>query len=340
MTGETFGTSRGGSGSDVGITSVGPIRPAIRAASTTKLPSTSMNRSLREPNDGALSSTTRTRRRPVRDLGKVADQLSERDWSILRSVAEHRYLTVRQIRVLHFGDLPPASGLRTTQRVLARLRQDRILARLTPRIGGYRAGSTTTVHYVDEVGDRLLRRDTGRGGRRRFEPPTQRFLDHQLGIAAARVALVEADQRGELELLACEIEPTVWRDYVSLAGGRLTLKPDLYAETVSPPGSEYLEAAFIEIDMGTETIPTLVKKCREYEAYRRSGTEQDRSGGYFPLVIWSMNATRSQDALKRRAALQKAIDGDRQLAQLRFHVIAPEQFIPLMQKGGKDEANQ
>ncbi|MGV9751107.1 replication-relaxation family protein [Nocardia farcinica] len=336
MTEKSRGSSLGDSGSDVEVTSVDGIRPGIRAASTTTSPSTSVNGSLREPNDGAQTGTTLRRPRsigPVRDITSLAAQLSDRDWSVLRSVAEHRYLTVPQIQALHFGDLPPASGLRTTQRVLARLRRHRILASLTQRIGGIQAGSNGLVHYVDVVGDRLLRLEAGRGPRRRFEQPTQRFLDHQLGIADAHVALVEANRHGRLELLKCEIEPAAWRDYVGIGGTRLTLKPDLYAETASPPGNEYVDAAFIEVDKGTESIPTLLKKCREYESYRRSGIEQDRSDGAFPFVVWSMSADTEAKAKRRRAALREAIDGDRRLPAHLFRVIAPDQLISVLQKG-------
>ncbi|MGW5216351.1 replication-relaxation family protein [Nocardia sp. NPDC004085] len=325
-------------GNDVAFTSGGGVRPAIRAASTTTSPSTSVNGSLREPNDGAHTGTTPRRPRstgPVRDITSLAAQLSDRDWSVLRSVAEHRYLTVLQIRALHFGDMPPASGLRTAQRVLARLRQHRIVASLTQRIGGIQAGSNGLVHYVDVVGDRLLRLEAGRGPRRRFEQPTQRFLDHQLGIGDAHVALVEANRHGQLELVKCEIEPAAWRDYVGIGGVRLTLKPDLYAETASPPGSEYVDAAFIEIDRGTESIPTLLKKCREYEAYRRQGLEQDRSDGAFPFVVWSMSADTEAKAKRRRVALRQAINGDGRLAAHLFRVIEPDQLIHVMQKGAE-----
>ncbi|WP_280442604.1 replication-relaxation family protein [Nocardia brasiliensis] len=327
--------SRGRSGSDGEAASVDGIRPAIRPVPTMKPPPTPSFSALRKPNDGALQGTTPTRRRPVRDLGKLANQLSERDWVILRSVAEHRYLTVSHIQILHFGDMPPSSGRRTTQRVLARLRRDRILANLKQRIGGHQPGSNATVHYVDEVGDRLLRQQTQRQTRRPFREPTQRFLDHQLGIAGAHVALVEADRARQLELLCCDIEPAAWRTYIGIGGVRLTLKPDLYAETASPPGSDYVDAAFIEIDMGTESIPTLIKKCREYESYRRQGIEQDRSDGAFPRVIWSMTAASEAKAERRRIALQEAITKDRTLPDDLFEVIAPDQLIALAQKGGE-----
>ncbi|MFB8276929.1 replication-relaxation family protein [Nocardia colli] len=250
-------------------------------------------------------------------------------------MAEHDYLTVSQIHTLHFGDMPPASGLRTAQRVLARLRRDRILANLKQRIGGHQPGSNATVHYVDEVGDRLLRQESDRQTRRPFREPTQRFLDHQLGIAAAHVALVEADRGRQLELLCCDIEPTAWRTYVGIGGARLTLKPDLYIETASPPGCEYIDASFIEIDMGTESIPTLIKKCREYESYRRQGIEQERSDGAFPHVIWSMTASSEAKADRRRFALRDAITKDRRLPGELFQIVAPDQLIALIQKGGE-----
>lgn len=299
---------------------------------TKKPASTSHDASVRKPNDGALPGTTPPARR-VRDLDKVAQQLTDRDYEILRSVAEHKFLTIGQIEALHF-DNAAGSRARAARRVCARLRRLGVLNVLARSVGGTSGGSGGLIHYADEVGDRLLRRESGRRTRRPFREPTERFLDHQLGIAAAHVSLVEGHQSGSLELLRCEIEPTAWRDYMSLAGGRLTLKPDLYAETASPPGSEYVDAAFIEIDKGTESIPTLIRKCREYEAYRRSGLEQERSEGTFPLVVWSMAAKRPQDAARRRDALQAAIAADRTLTADIFRVIAPDQLVPLMKEGG------
>ncbi|MBF6259860.1 replication-relaxation family protein [Nocardia farcinica] len=248
-------------------------------------------------------------------------------------MAKHRFLTVPQIQTLHFGDLPVASGLRSTQRVLARLRREGLVEQLSRRIGGHRAGSNGVVYYLDRVGERLLRAGSGGGARRRFHEPTQRFLDHQLAIAEAHVALVQADRARQLELLRCDIEPAAWRTYMGVGGTRLTLKPDLYAETASPPGSEYVDAAFIEIDRGTESIPTLLKKCREYEAYRQQGIEQEQSDGAFPFVVWSMTADTEAKAERRRIALRDAIATDRTLRSGLFRVIAPDQLISVMQKG-------
>ncbi|WP_228797526.1 replication-relaxation family protein [Nocardia cyriacigeorgica] len=331
--------SRGRSGSDVETTSVDDIRAGVRTASTSNSPYGPVAgkfAALLDANDGAHTGTTpRRTRRPVRDLHALGERLSERDWSILRSVSEHRFLTVPQIQTLHFGDLPEASGLRTAQRVLARLRHERLVQQLTRRIGGHRAGSSGVVYYLDDVGERLLRADTGAIARRRFHEPTNRFLDHQLAIADAHVALIQADRAGQLELLRCDIEPTAWRTYMGIGGARLTLKPDLYAEVATPPDSEYVDTAFIEIDKGTESIPTLIKKCREYEAYRRQGIEQESSDGAFPFVIWSMSADTEAKAERRRTALREAIDRDRTLSAALFRIIPPEQLIATMQKGAE-----
>ncbi|MFE9789224.1 replication-relaxation family protein [Nocardia salmonicida] len=274
-------------------------------------------------------------RRPLRDLTGLSARLSPRDKAILTDLAAHGFLTVTQIHVLHFGDLTPTSGLRSAQRVLARLQRERVAGRLTRRIGGHRAGSGGVVYYADELGQRLLRAEGNQRTRRRFHEPSTRFLAHQLGIGDARVALVHADRTGQLELLRCDIEPACWRSYVGIGGTRVTLKPDLYAETASPPYGEFVDATFIEIDRGTESIPTLIKKCREYEAYRRQGIEQEQADGSFPRVLWSLGAETEDKAIRRRAALAAAIAADRTLPDGLFQITDPIQLIHAIEEGGQ-----
>ncbi|WP_433683354.1 replication-relaxation family protein [Nocardia sp. CA-119907] len=269
-----------------------------------------------------------------RDVWSIGDSISERDWVILRSVAEHRFLTVAQIHALHFGELTPGSGLRITQRVLSRLRELRLLGALDRRVGGVRAGSQGMVHYIDTNGERLLKAESGRPVRRHMTDPSETFLKHTLAVADTHVSLVQAHRAGNSELLACQVEPAAWRPYVGMGGARLVVKPDLYAETVASADSEYEDSWFIEIDLGTETIPRLIKKCRDYEAYRRMGIEQERSDGAFPQIIWSLTAKDPAKAERRRVALRDAIERDRELPSELFHVIAPEELIPLMQRGG------
>jgi hypothetical protein len=187
------------------------------------------------------------------------------------------------------------------------------------------------VHYLDVVGNQLLE---GRSGRhlRGFREPSQRFLNHRLANADTHVALVQADRQRHLELVACEVEPASWRRFTGLGGARLTLKADLFAETAAVADSDLVHAWFIEVDLGTEGIQTLLKKCRDYEAYRRTGIEQERHGG-FPRVVWSVTHPDPSKAEQRRSALREVIERDSSLPSALFRVIAPDQLVPLLQSG-------
>ncbi len=292
---------------------------------------------LPDTNDGAHLSTTtpavagksgNPHRTRVRDLGAVAMRLSQRDWAILNSVAMHRFLTVRHIQILHFGELAPGAARRITQRVLARLRQWRILAALPRRVGGTVAGSDGLTHHVDEIGWRLLQHGSGRV-RRRFNDPSTRFVDHQLAIADAHTAVVVAQQTGKLELVSCDIDSHAWRHYLGLGGARLQLKPDLYLETSSPPASDYIDLWFIEVDRGTESIPVLLSKCRDYVAYYRTGIH----GNEFPQVLWLLHAATPERLDNRRQALTAALVADKTLPASLFQILTPDQLIPTITKG-------
>ncbi|OFJ55641.1 replication-relaxation family protein [Mycolicibacterium grossiae] len=283
-------------------------------------------------NDGAHPGTTPVRRRVrTADLDAIRERLSDRDWAVIRSVAEHQFLTGLQIAAFHFHDHAPASGPRIARRVLARLRALRVLGALERRVGGIRAGSEGLIHYVDVVGDQLLRGRSGRTARRSREP-SARFVAHRLAVADAHLALVRAHRDAAVDLIDCVVEPAAWRSYTGPGGARLTLKADLYAETGA--GDDLSHAWFIEVDLGTESIPTLLKKCRDFEAYRRTGTEQEQAGG-FPIVVWSVTHRSQQKAADRRVALEKAIASDRSLPPQLFRVIAPQQLTALLVGGGQ-----
>jgi hypothetical protein len=306
-------------------------------AASKKSPLTSVNTNLGSANDGAHTGTTpsqlgKKQRTPSGDIEALRDRLSERDLAILRSVAEHQFLTVRQIETLHFADNAPTSGPRIARRALARLRNVRILGTLDRHIGGLGRGSESLIHYVDVSGDQLLR---GRSGRRarRFEEPSRRFVKHRLAIADTHVTLIEADRQRRFELVECTVEPSSWRRFAGLGGARLILKPDLYVETAMSPKTEFVHAWFIEVDLSTESIATLLRKCRDYETHRRTGIEQAHGGGY-PLVVWSVADSDEARAERRRQALREAIEGDWNLTTALFRVIAPDRLVPLLASGG------
>lgn len=301
------------------------------SAAASSSPVSAESGQLREGTDAVQPSRTTSRRR-VRDLRVVAEQLGQRDWAILHSVARWRFLTTDQIVRLHFHEHSLSSAPVIARRVLARLRRHRVLGALQRPIGGKHAGSAHLVHYLDVIGDRLLREGNMRERRHRFYEPSTTFLRHLLAIAETHTGLVSAERQGTLQLVRSDNEPHCWRSYNGIGGQPVTVKPDLYLETAPSPQSPFLDTWFIEIDRGTEHLPTLLRKSRDYHDYYQSGVEQSRDGS-FPLVVWLMAARTRQRAQQRCEHLLAAIAADRTLNPNLFRVIEPEQLLPLIQKG-------
>jgi hypothetical protein len=90
---------------------------------------------------------------------------------------------------------------------------------------------------------------------------------------------------------------------VTSLSGRLTLRPDLF---VSLGVGDFERRFFVEIDRGTEHLPALLRKCRGYETYYRSGVEQAKHD-VFPRVCWVMpdekRASRLREALGKNPRL-------------------------------------
>ncbi|HEX6656023.1 MAG TPA: replication-relaxation family protein [Candidatus Limnocylindria bacterium] len=233
-------------------------------------------------------------------------------------------MTTAQLQCLHFHDhTTEEAAARICRRVLARLHQLQVVEHLQRRIGGVRAGSASFVWRVGPVGDRLLRQSRGEGGRARRKEPSARHLDHCLAIADCHLALVTAVRTGRLELLRVATEPDSWRSYLSVGGATEVLKPDLYAVTAT---GEYEDHWFVEVDRATESLPTLLRKCVQYERYRRTGREQAKTG-VFPLVVWVVPD--EQRAAKLRAALHSVRGLDPDL----FRITTPEPFAELVGGG-------
>ncbi|WP_336855968.1 replication-relaxation family protein [Sinomonas albida] len=248
--------------------------------------------------------------------------MSERDEKILATADDYRFITGAQLVEFHFAaHATQPTAERTARRVLARLRDLRVLGILEQRIGGIRAGSDGLVYHLGTVGDRLLRQINPQRSRRRFEDPSTRFLEHALAISGAAAGLhTEARRRGgEVVRLA----PERPRRYTDMLGAGQTIRPDLYAELAAVSGAEDIAAFFIEVDLGQESIPTLVGKSLAYEDYRRSGNEQRQCGG-FPVVVWAMTAARAEAAQRRRDALAKELARHHRIDIGQYRIVALE----------------
>lgn len=237
-----------------------------------------------------------------RELARLAERLSGRDRAILALVAALRLMSARQIQAVYFpsdahgGEL---AATRARQRVLMRLTRDRLLIRLQRRIGGVRAGSAGFVFALGPVGQRLLAQD---GRRRRAYEPTARFVDHTLATAQLVVDVMLAARHGSLELLACQTEPGSWRRFTGF-GGQRVLRPDAF---LSLGAGEYALHWFVEIDRGSESVPTVLKKCRVYAEYYQSGQEQAQHGGVFPRVCWVVPDERRAERVRRAIGRQSS----------------------------------
>lgn len=254
-------------------------------------------------------------------LVELARCLSDRDRQVLELVGSHRFLTTGQLTAFTFHHhTTNQSAARICRRVLSRLERWGLLQRPVRRVGGLQAGSAASVWMLTTTGQRLRNLRTGLGAVGRIREPGEGFIRHYLAIADTHLALVEAARAKRLELLKVEIEPAAWRRYTSLSGSQTVLKPDLYAVTAS---GEFEDHWFIEVDRATESIPTLIKHCRQYEAYRHSGTEQAESG-LFPLVLWVVPDE------PRAAKLRQALALSRDLDNALFRIVTPERLIAVI----------
>lgn len=264
------------------------------------------------------------------NLPTLQTMLSDRDREMIRLVWEHKFLTTRQLqRLLFWRHATTDAGTRACVRVLARLREKRFLYRLERQIGGVRGGSGAFVWGIGPAGDRIMRAEPNsvRTKRTRSFEPTGLFLNHTLAVAEVRVQLEEAAQQGDLELLDIETEPANWRTFTSRDGSAQILKPDLRTVTAV---RDFEDHWFLEIDLGTEATPALLRKCLIYQQHKASGLEQAWHGLY-PLVVWLIADQR------RRDRLVAAIRADKRLDERLFRVIDPSELVPLATNSAPSE---
>lgn len=257
-------------------------------------------------------------------LDDLRADLSGRDLAIIGQVADLRLMTGRQIEAVHFA-VPEhetaAAAARAARRCLERLARQRLLVRLDRRIGGVRAGSRSFVYALGPVGHRVLQRSEPRP---RYREPSAVFVDHTLAVTQLVVDLTAAARQDQIDLLGCQPEPRCWRQFTSTSG-LTVLRPDLF---VSLGIGESEHRWFVEVDRGTEHLPALIRKCRQYEAYYATGTEQAKND-VFPRVCWIVPDTR------RANRLRLAIEKDRRLTDALFVIATTDACVDTLTGGGR-----
>ncbi len=261
-------------------------------------------------------SAQRRRYVSARGIKRLRDALSDRDKAIIRQVDALKLMSGRQIQAIHFpagAHVSDLSATRARQRVLMRLIRDGLLMPLERRVGGVRAGSAGLVVAPGPLARRVL---VIGERRRRFHEPTARFFDHTLAVSQVFVDLTVAAHEGRIESVEVECEPDCWREF-STVGGHRVVRPDLFL-SLGVQGYELLW--FCEIDRGSESLPTVLKKCRLYGEYYQAGVEQSKHG-VFPRVCWiTPDETRAE-------RLRSAIAKDRHLLDRLFVVATSEQAV-------------
>jgi hypothetical protein len=203
--------------------------------------------------------------------------LHTREHTILVDVARLNVASGRQLRTLHYDD--SATGRRMARLDLARMVDQRVLARLKRRVGGERGGSDSYVYGLDVAGQRLVYPE-----RQRYRiawTPQPQHLRHALAVSELYVEL-RALEHGNVRMAFFDSEPACWRSFHGPGGMRTILKPDA---SVVIAGPSYEDRAFVEIDRATESGPRITAKANTYVRYFQSGREQANTG-MFPLVVW------------------------------------------------------
>ncbi|WP_409201790.1 replication-relaxation family protein [Microbacterium testaceum] len=70
-----------------------------------------------------------------------------------------------------------------------------------------------------------------------------------------------------------DLEPGTWRSFITQAGTAAILKPDLFAHLATDDSDDHW---YLEIHLGTESMPVLLAKCRTYSAYKATGRAHSR----------------------------------------------------------------
>lgn len=245
---------------------------------------------------------------PALPTGRRATQLSDRDQAVLSSLGLLRLLTGGHVQRLHVADGSPRTRARRTRSLLERLTKLKLVVRFDRQVGGVHAGSSGYIYGLSARGQAAVGIGGVHGGRRRRVWDTKvGFQNHVLAVAELYVTLVEAERRDDLEVLDFQAEPACWRRTNGSGGEPVILKPDAYVELGI--GDEE-RSAFVEVDLATESGPTIARKCAAYIAYWRSGVEQAQRE-VFPAVVWltttPQRVARIADVVRRLPADGRAL---------------------------------
>jgi len=226
-------------------------------------------------------------------VAELETRLTAADWRVIELLATVDYATTNQIERACAEGTTPLARARVTRRRLRRLTDLGVLFRLDRPVGGIGGGSEAGVFTLERAGWRLVEL---RGGSvpRRVRRPEERglaFLRHSLTVTEHFVALTErCRELPDAELLAWTGEPACHRHF-TYRSRSVRLSPDALVEVRR--GAE-LVTSFLEVDGGTESLPTLLAKVTGYLRYARLHPRET------PQVVFSFTSPRRAQLLRER----------------------------------------
>jgi hypothetical protein len=234
---------------------------------------------------------------------------------IVASLAQHRVLSVAQVRAIHL----PGSGERWAQRMLARLGDAGLAGYIrSPR-------SHRRLWHVTERGARLAREAGELDGEPRLIGPEGAagpLQAHTLAVNDAAICFLEvARERGD------EFGPLAWRHEVShpLSRGRGRRRRALVADAVFTylhldGDGVGIEQRFLEVDRATLSVDRLAAELARYaELYRLASGDREpfwRSRyPVFPPIHCVLAGSRRTVLERRRSTATALLRSDPRLAR-------------------------
>jgi hypothetical protein len=253
-------------------------------------------------------------------VAELDRRLTETDWRVIDVLATVDYATAGQIERVCGAGATPLARSRGTRRRLRQLAHEGIVFRLDRGVGGLGGGSEAGVFTLDRAGWRLVEL---RGGSvpRRLRRPEERglaFLAHTLAVTDHFVAVVErCRELPGAELRGWVGEPVCHRRF-AYRGRVLRLSPDALVEVRR---DAELVSSFLEVDRGTESLPTLLAKAAGYLRYARLHPRET------PQVVFSFASPKRASLLRERLGSIAGREG-----------LRPELALRLVSAAGPAEA--
>ncbi|HXH25581.1 MAG TPA: replication-relaxation family protein [Vicinamibacterales bacterium] len=212
--------------------------------------------------------------------------------AIIHIIYSYRFLTLRQLRMLHSSVMPAKLGLLVSTKHLAAIKRPTMNARM-PEV----------VYALDRRGADLIAEElhVDRGElhwRAHRNLIGLLFLEHRLAANDVRIALTLGSRQAGGALAHWYYEPSIEEDVADPVTGLPTLsfRPDAYFRLhLADDRSIH---AFVEVDRGSESYAKIAAKARRYLAYKEHRLFRARVGARSFRVLFTVRSMRRLQALK------------------------------------------